>query len=1016
MKGDARQHRGIVGGHARMTTLRIVRGRISAADLLVLTMRAPPRHRSKKHRGKVQTGYGRKKGKIMRHCFRLDAALLCAASIIALTTAAVAQTGPENTESVTVTGSRVISSITNSPTPLTVVTSEQLQSTTPTTIPDALNKLPVFYGSSSQRTSANDKTNAAGNVLNLRNFGSNRTLILLDGHRVAPSNFDGTVDTDVLPQMLVQRVDVVTGGASAVYGSDAVTGVVNFVLDTKFDGFKYNADAGISKYGDAATYQGALAAGMDVFGGRGHIEGSLRFYHQDKVVQSARPYSAGDQAWALVGAGTAANPYVTIQYGRMVLQGSPGGRVTCTCSANNTRFVTNGVLGPYNLGATTGTTNVNNGGDGGGYFPTSDFQASLRTAEAFGRFSYNVTDDIVAYVDVTASESGNMADFSATTINSGTGRGNIFYTDNAFLPAAAKAALQAGNPGKTFTMTTFFDNIGNKTALETGDDFRTGSVDRNLSVTSGLTGTVFDKYTWDLYYTHGESRQEEYTPNNENVEKFVAGEDAVVNPANGQIVCQVTLTAYASRFPGCVPINPFGPNSLTQQMFDWYTERTSYIATNIMDDVGGSITGDVFALPAGPIRASLSAEARWQTLGVQSAFDPAIFPDCTGLRLCLNTAALHDQPVLAPMSAANNVYEFAGEANIPLLKDVPLVQDLSLNLAGRHTEYSTSGAAETWKVGLDYHVNDSIRFRGTASVDIRAPNLYDLYQPLAIATSGFIDNLTKGNFNIVQRTTGNPNLKPEVAHTHTAGIVLTPDFLPGFTASVDYFRINMSNAITSLNGSTSNIQNLCIASGGVSPYCSLVTRPYPYTNTTLANFPTSYSIQSVNSAKVGTEGLDIELDYDFDMADVISVLPGSVTLRNLTSYQPHITTLGYPGAAPSFAAMPKTRNTSFVSYKLDSWGFNLQDTWFSGFSQVTTAGQVYAHPRLHSFNTLDMTIDKQIYSDSNALDIYLSVQNVFNAQPDILAPLSPATGLTYPVSKSENAMGRYFMIGIRGAL
>jgi outer membrane receptor protein involved in Fe transport len=317
---------------------------------------------------------------------------------------------------------------------------------------------------------------------------------------------------------------------------------------------------------------------------------------------------------------------------------------------------------------------------------------------------------------------------------------------------------------------------------------------------------------------------------------------------------------------------------------------------------------------------------------------------------------------------------------------------------------------------MDYHVNDSVRFRGTASVDIRAPNLYDLYQPLAVATSGFIDNLTKGNFNIIQKTTGNPNLKPEVAHTYTAGIVLTPDFLPGFTASVDYFRINMSDAITPLNGSTPVIQNLCIASGGSSPYCALVTRPFPYTNTTLANFPTSYSIQSVNSAKVNTEGLDIELDYNFDMADLISVLPGSVTLRNLTSYQPHITTLGYPGASPTFTAMPKTRNTSFVSYKIGDWGLDMQDTWYSGFSQLTTAGQVYAHPRLHSFNTLDISIDRQIFSDSNALDVYFSVQNVFNAQPDILAPLSPATGLTYPVNKSENAMGRYFMIGIRGAM
>jgi outer membrane receptor protein involved in Fe transport len=954
----------------------------------------------------------------MRHHARLDVAFLCAAGVIALTSAAVAQTaaGPENIEAVTVTGSRVISSITNSPTPLTVVTSEQLQATTPTTIPDALNKLPIFFGSNSQRTSANAASNSAGNVLNLRNFGANRTLVLLDGHRVAPTNFDGTVDTNVLPQMLVQRVDVVTGGASAVYGSDAVTGVVNFVLDKNFDGFKYNGNAGISKYGDAASYQLGVAAGTDIFGGRGHIEGSLRFYHQDKVFMTARPYGAGDQAWTLVGTGSAANPYVNIQYGRMPTHGSDmGGLVTCTCSANNTRFVSNGVLGAYNAGTVTGTPGVNDGGDGGGYFSASSFQSSLRTAEAFGRFSYDISDDTVAYVNVAAAESATMADYANGYINPGAGRGNIFYNNNPYLPAAAQAALKAGNPGNTFNFASFFESFGDKTALETGDDFRTGSVNRNLSVNAGVSGTAFGKYTWDLYYTHGENRVESYMPNNINVQKLDAAEDAVLNPA-GQVVCQVSLTAYASLYPGCVAMNPFGPNSMTDAMYQYITDRTSFISTNTLDNLGGSMAGEVFTLPAGPVKAALSAEARWQSMIVQSSWDPAVLPDCTGLRLCQTGGAVYSQVVTAPANVHNNVFEFASEVNIPLLKDLPLVQELSADLAGRYTDYSTSGSVETWKIGLDHHVNDSIRFRGTASVDIRAPNLNDLYQPVSYSTGGFADRLTRGNFVILKVASGNADLKPEVAHTYTAGVVLTPDFLPGFTASVDYYRIRVTNAITNLSGSTPDIQDICINSGGTSPYCTLLVRPYPYTNTTLANFPTLVKTESINSASVRTEGVDIELDYSFDMADLISGVPGSMSLRNLTSYQPFITTGNYPGAEDTFQAMPKLRNTGLLSYKLGDWGVNLQDTWFSGFAPQTAAGQVYVNPHLHSFNTLDVSIDKQLYSDSNALDLYFSVQNIMNAQPDIAAPLTTATGLTYPVPKSENAMGRYFIIGIRGAM
>src|ERR1700761_1045454 len=176
---------------------------------------------------------------------KLTVALLCAASVLATVQAASAQSSQTadngNVEQVTVTGSRVISDITNSPTPLTVVSTEELAATTPSNIPDALNKLPVFLGSQSGRNINNASSNSVGNVLNLRNFGVQRTLVLLDGHRVAQSNANGTVDVDNLPQMLMQRVDVVTGGASAVYGSDAVTGVVNFVLNKNFDGVKYEA-------------------------------------------------------------------------------------------------------------------------------------------------------------------------------------------------------------------------------------------------------------------------------------------------------------------------------------------------------------------------------------------------------------------------------------------------------------------------------------------------------------------------------------------------------------------------------------------------------------------------------------------------------------------------------------------------------------------------------------------------------------------------------------------------------
>jgi iron complex outermembrane receptor protein len=348
---------------------------------------------------------------------------------------------------------------------------------------------------------------------------------------------------------------------------------------------------------------------------------------------------------------------------------------------------------------------------------------------------------------------------------------------------------------------------------------------------------------------------------------------------------------------------------------------------------------------------------------------------------------------------------------------LPMVQSLAVTVAGRYTDYSTSGAAETWKLALDYHINDSIRLRSTYSYDIRAPNLYELHQPLTVNTGPFADVLTGGNFSTTHATTGNPNLIPETAHTFTGGVVFTPDFIPNLTLSVDYFKIGMSNAITALTGSTVALQNICINSGGTSPYCALTQRPFPYTNTTLANYPTQYFTESFNSAKVATEGTDIELDYKFDMDDLISGAPGSVSLHNYASDQPYIRTLTFPVSplSYSFTAVPKARDVGIVSYRINSWAFNLQNNWFSGFSRVAQTGQVFQQPHVGNFEMLDVTVQKDLLIADNPMTVSLSVQNLWNEQP----PLDPTSqtnpGVGPVIVAGENGIGRYFILSIKGA-
>jgi iron complex outermembrane receptor protein len=924
---------------------------------------------------------------------------------------------PPPSESIVVTGSRVISDVANSPTPLTMVSAEQLRATTPTNLPDGLNKLPIFQGSQQIGRAGDGSVNFASNVLNLRNFGVQRTLILLDGHRAPPSNADGTVDIDTLPQMLVLRVDIVTGGASAVYGSDAVTGVVNFVLDKKFTGLKIDTNAGISNYGDAASYQFGLVAGSSVFGGRGHIEESVEYRHRDGINVFSRPY--GPSLYAEVGSGTAANPFTYIPNGRRP-NSTFGGLVNncvAPCPAAGLQFVANGVLGPFDPGQATGTGNENSGGDGA-YSPYGTVQDAYRQGAIFTRFSYELNESTSFYVQASASEAYSTGWHFPMKLTPGAGQASTFFKNNPFLPATVQTQL--GNNGRadstnTFQLGEFLVGLGqNETNGAT-------NVNRFLSVQAGLDGTLMaGRFAWNLFYTHGENRLAVDLINNQNYQKLFAASDAVIGP-NGTVQCYAaTQGPTAPHYADCVPINPFGPTAVTRTAFNYFAETTTFRQSNILDNLGGSVSGTVLDGWAGPIKAALSAEVRFNDYTVV-ANAPVTTVDCTGLRICSSTLPLYAQPVVAPVHASNNVWEIAGEAVVPLLKNLPLIRSLDANLAGRYTNYSTSGPVQTWKIGLDYIAVEELRFRGTTSVDIRAPTLNDLFQQAQVGVTGFSDLHTSTNSTTFNVTQGNPSLTPEVSRTYTVGAVWTPDFLPGLTTSLDYFRIHMKNAIGQIQAANLSVQGLCESSGGASPYCALYQRPFAFSNTTPANYPTKIFTQNLNTASVQTEGFDFETNYRFSMSDLVEDWAGSWSVRALATYQPVLQSVAFPGAptvrVSGIGALngPKTRFTAFLNYSLGDWSIGLQDRWLGGFSQVTQAGQVWLNPHVRSFNVVDLNIERKFKAGGTDLSAYLVVQNLIDARPD-LVPSMTNIGLNYPVAPGQDIMGRYFTIGLRANL
>lgn len=991
-------------------------------------------------------------------------ASLIAAGVAAALSAngAWAQTQSEELDElvITVTGSRVITDNALSPTPITTVDVSELLVTTPSDTADALNKLPVIMGGRTPRTQGNGSTNNGGNTLSLRNFGPSRTLVLLNGHRVPANNQDGSVNIDVLPQMLVKQVDIVTGGASAIYGSDAVAGVVNYILDTEFTGLTVKADIGRSKFNDGDEYQVGAAWGTDLFGDRGHFEIAARARKQDMIPIAERPYGKDGQAWLLTGNGSPGNPFRNTPYSRVYNSGPDAGTIICgSCDWNNHTFDANGNLIPMAHGTPTGSPPVESGGDGA-YIKYGTFRSEIEMKDVFARFDLDLGDSANWYVQGSWARAENASDWIQWVVSPSPGRPNSIFSNNPFLTAETQARLganiecgtadaagrlclpavpatspqtgttppppPAGAGNVPYVRVPMYINQVDGEPVNGSPNrlYRTLGDQKLWSAETGVTGEL-GNFKWDVYYTHAVSELTVTNPNNTDNAKYLAALDAVDD--NGTIRCWVnTQPEFTNLYPDCVPINVTDPRGPSAEAYDFLRTKTWWTLTQELDDVGFSIGGPLgFGLPAGDITASLSGEARWATYVMESDFLPSDFVDCTGLRFCLANGAAPlrwVQNTNAEVDAKNHVYEGALEFNVPLLKEYPGFQDLSVNLAGRWTKYSTFDAVESWKVGLNWRIVDSFRFRGTISSDIRAPNLNDMFQPAGVTSTGFQDRLTGGSSQGMRLVTrGNPDLSPEEADTITAGIVVTPTALPRFSVSVDFWETRLRNAITNITYQNDAIQGLCIASAPAydSNFCTLAIRPITnpsdpnYTNPDF-NMPTEIRSSPLNAARQNIKGFDFQLDYSWDM------FGGQVDLRHLAVYQPKNRTLNTPASAFwTRAVMPKVMQTTFLSWQNEDWTVALQNRWLSSVDLRTSSNKLngntqnYVNPKLSQNNVLDATVAKDFEVSGGNVEAFLSVSNVFNKRAPLFPSNSGLPGLFYPTLGFYDDMGRYFTTGVR---
>lgn len=954
-------------------------------------------------------------GRLSQHVFLSVSAV----ALVAAASAASAQPAGDAVETVTVTGSRLVTSGADAPTPVTVVSAEQLQLAAPRNIVDGLLQLPAFKGSLSVANQSTGTTSSNGAAyLNLRGLGPSRTLVLLDGRRAVPASSAGSVDSAQMPEALVQRVDVVTGGASAAYGSDAVAGVVNFILNTKFEGLKATTQAGISQYGDAFNYKVDVTGGISLLGGRLHLVGSILDNKSNGVTAAqARPWTANAVASitnpnfnkalpvspANSGLVTVREPYSSVA--------ALGGLITNTSLAG-TAFDPSGQPYAFNYGSLRSSAQMS-GGDG--YNPNLllVLQPSQHRSQFFTHATYDLTDDLSAFIQVSGAQNhvqyNSLPTFELSSTNF------TILRDNAYIPQTIKnyLATPAGQSIASFTVGRISPDF---------DIPHMDAITNNGTVTIGFDGKVAgSSWSYHGYGQMGRAYGSYKTKNDPISDNLYRASDAVVNPANGQIVCRQSLSNPAptaiSNPVGCVPLNIFGYGNASPAALKYIT-GTAIQTVRVAEDVAElSAQGDLFDIQGGAVSlafgGSYRREAFTQVTDAQSqeirtgAGIGAAFP--SGL---VNTLGGFERTNPQPTRGTYNVKEFFVETEVPLLKDLPAAKSLTFNAAGRYVDYSTSGGVEPWKLGVVYEPTDGLRVRASRSTDIRAANLGELFQGSSQGTSTVQDPANNNTTtNVITGAVGNPALVPESANTSTIGVVVTPDslfggLLSGLEFSIDYYQINISKAISTLTAQ----QELNFCANGSVQQCAFITRN---PNGTLSRVALPY----FNAAARQTKGVDFEANYTTPLGDLFGY-DGNLTLRADVNYTGQFTTQ-IAGAAPVQLAgdigvnsTPKWTGVFSAGLNVGDLTWFLQERWIGGgkFDNTNNNGLGVYPNNVGSVYYTDTTITYDVMN--TGAQAFFTINNLFDRDP----PPTPSfliAGSNYSNRTLYDLIGRQFTLGLR---
>lgn len=900
----------------------------------------------------------------------------------------------DRTERIQVTGSRILREGAVAPAPVTVISGDELIESGAMNIGEVLSRLPAMANTYTLANSGRFIGSAGASLLDLRGMGTSRTLVLVDGRRhVAGSQGSAAVDTNTIPSTWIERVEIITGGASAVYGADAVTGVVNFILKRDIEGFDATVTKGWAENHGYENERLTVAYGTNFSENRGNVAGSFEYSGQNSLNSLDHHYAG--TSWASIGQqympggprpeDQATNPdfpdrysvpnagYFDISEAGAFFLGSPWDPESWYV------FNDDGTFRPNNLGGLIDPDYL--------YCQEPCDYVNLRQYDElqpqFDRFSFNVKGNYQLSQNTTAFLEAKYVRTEGQSIGQPfyhdifSARPAFIEIDNYYVSDELRQAMvDAGTDFIYFSK--FHNDIGRRLEDNTRETTR---------VVAALEGFITEDWTYDASVVWGKTETERVNRANVIVDNYYNALDAI-DDGNGNPICR------NQEAEGCVPVNFMGRMPLTQEAVDYVSTTTrgtadieQFVATfNVQNPY-------LFDLPAGYLAFAGGVEYRDET--ATSWEDPFAASGATFLN------------ALGTVDGGFDVSEIYGEISAPLIADVTAIRDLTLDAAVRFADYSTIGSATSWKLGLDWTITDELRARFTISEALRAPNISELFSTQSQSFFNVSDPCRESNLQNVdpevasQRRAacqalgvpegfdsnydsstlpgvvgGNPELEPEESSSYTAGVVYQPTWLEGFSATVDYWEIDLQDTISAL--SPQRILTECLDAPSVdNQYCQRITREQSGENagriTNIQNF-------SLNIARSYNKGIDFEFGYDFD------ALEGNFRTALLGTYLLQARSYPFqdaPNEYTDFAGVLGDADLQLrftIDYMRDNWSVGLRTRYTTGVDlyDPTSLAQNPNPSNIMAYGSYAVTDAMFRYELANGVRFTLGVDNLLD--------------------------------------